>query len=75
MLAFVYVYIKFLSNNTQKIEDYCRKENIVFAGTVPFDENAGKTINAGLSVIDIPCPAQEAVSELFGTTMKLLKSL
>lgn len=62
-------------NNTRKIEDYCRKENIVFAGTVPFDENAGKAINRGLSVIDIQCPAQEAVSELFGTTMKLLKGL
>jgi len=60
-------------NNTQKIEDYCGAENICFAGTVPFDENAGKAINRGLSVIDIPCPAQKAVEKLFFTTMELLK--
>lgn len=60
-------------NNTQKIEDYCGAENIVFAGTVPFDENAGKAINRGLSVIDIPCPAQQAVETLFSTTMELLR--
>ena len=59
-------------NNTKKIEDYCGAENIVFAGTVPFDENAGKAINRGLSVIDIPCPAQQAVETLFSTTMELL---
>lgn len=60
-------------NNTKKIEDYCGSENISFAGTVPFDENAGKAINRGLSVIDIPCPAQQAVEKLFATTMGLLK--
>ena len=60
-------------NNTRKIEDYCGKESIVFAGTVPFDENAGKAINRGLSVVDIPCPAQQAVEKLFSTTMELLK--
>ena len=60
-------------NNTQKIEDYCGEEKIFFAGTVPFDENAGKAINRGLSVVDIPCPAQQAVEKLFFTTMELLK--
>lgn len=35
-------------NNTRKIEDYYGKESIVFAGTVPFDENAGKAINRGV---------------------------
>ena len=62
-------------SNTQKIKDYCGLENIFFAGTVPFDENAGKAINKGLSVVDIPCPAQEAVSDLYSTTMKLIKSI
>lgn len=60
-------------NNTQKIEDYCGAENISFAGTVPFDENAGKAINRGLSVVDISCSAKEAVEKLFSTTMELLK--
>jgi len=61
--------------NTKKIEEYCQKEKLFFAGRVPFDENAGKAINRGLSVIDIQCPAQQAVSDLFSTTMKLLKSI
>lgn len=59
--------------NTQKIEEFCRAEKIYFAGVVPFDENAGKAINRGLSVIDIPCPAQKAVESLFSATMKVLK--
>ena len=60
-------------NNTQKIKEYAAAENIVFVGTIPFDENAGKAINRGLSVVDIPCPAQQAVEKLFFTTMELLK--
>ena len=60
-------------NNTQKIKEYAAAENIVFVGTIPFDENAGKAINRGLSVVDIPCPAQQAVEKLFSTTMELLK--
>ena len=60
-------------NNTQKIKEYAAAENIVFVGTIPFDENAGKAINKGLSVVDMPCPAQQAVEKLFYTTMELLK--
>ena len=60
-------------NNTKKIEDYCGKESIVFAGTIPFDENAGKAINRGLSVVDISCSAKEAVEKLFAVTMELLE--
>ena len=60
-------------NNTQKIKEYAAAENIVFVGIIPFDENAGKAINRGLSVVDIPCPAQQAVEKLFSTTMELLK--
>ena len=60
-------------NNTQKIKEYAAAENIVFVGTIPFDEKAGKAINRGLSVVDIPCPAQKAVEKLFSTTMELLK--
>ncbi len=61
--------------NTKKIEEYCRKEKLFFAGVVPFDTNAGKAINAGLSVIDVKCQAQEAVLELFDTTMKLFRAI
>ena len=60
-------------NNTQKIKEYAAAENIVFVGTIPFDEKAGKAINRGFSVVDIPCPAQKAVEKLFSTTMELLK--
>ena len=40
---------------------------------VPFDTNAGKAINAGLSVIDVKCPAQEAVEALFKVSVSYLE--
>ncbi len=59
--------------NTQKIEEYCKAEAVPCIGHIPFDENAGKAINLGLSVVDIPCPARQAVTDVFHNTMKLLE--
>ncbi|HOM43156.1 MAG TPA: ATP-binding protein [Bacillota bacterium] len=58
--------------NTERIEEYCRTNNLPFVGRIPFDPEAVKAINDGLTVIDIDCPAGIAVREVFNKTIKLL---
>ena len=58
--------------NTARIEEYCRTNNLPFVGRIPFDPEAVKAINEGLTVIDIDCPAGNAVREVFNKTTKLL---
>ena len=59
--------------NTQRIKDFCEKEDIPFAGMIPYDKRASEAVNAGLSLADIDCPARDAIKEIFETTGKLLK--
>lgn len=58
--------------NTKSIEAFCQKEGIPFIGKVPFDTNAVKAINNGLTIIDIDCKSGAAVKELYSRTMDLL---
>ncbi len=51
--------------NTKKIEQFCIDNNIICLGKVPFDKNAGKAINNGLSVVDIECNAGKEIKKLF----------
>lgn len=65
---------KFDSNlkKTQDIVDYCRRNNIPYMGNIPYDENAIKAINEGMTIVDIFCDAGSAAQEVFNKTMKEL---
>lgn len=58
--------------NTQAIQEFCAKENIPFAGKIPYDKSASEAINQGLSLADIDCPARDALKEIFKITGELL---
>lgn len=58
--------------NTERIEEYCRTNKLPFVGSIPFDPEAVKAINNGLTVVDIDCPSGNAVREVFNKTIKLL---
>lgn len=58
--------------NTEKIESFCKDNNIPFAGKIPFDPSAVKAINKGQSIADIDCPSGNAVKDVFEKTMKIL---
>ncbi len=60
-------------SEARKIEDYCEKKNIPFVGFIPFDKQASFAINAGKSLADIDCPANEALKNVYSKTMELLK--
>lgn len=41
--------------NTEKIEEFCKKQGLPFIGRIPFDSNAVKAINNGQTIVDIDC--------------------
>ena len=56
-----------------KIESFCWKEGIFFAGKIPFDPMAVRAVNAGKTVIDYACPSGTAVCALYAKTLQMLK--
>ncbi|MGI5902322.1 MAG: 4Fe-4S binding protein [Desulfitobacteriia bacterium] len=57
---------------SQRIETICKERNLSFVGKIPFDSAAIKANNQGLSIVDIECPASEAVTKVFLETLKIL---
>jgi len=60
------------SANTEKIEKFCLTKGLPFTGKIPFDPEAVKAINSGLTIADVDCPSGSAAKEVFRSTMKLL---
>lgn len=58
--------------NSKSIEAFCLEKNIAFTGKIPFDAEAVKTINKGLTVIDVECAAGNAVKEVYKNTLEIL---
>lgn len=58
--------------NTEKIEEYCKKHGHSFMGKIPFDSGAVKAVNNGQTIVDIDCASGQAVKEVYYKTMNLL---
>lgn len=58
--------------NTKKIESFCAQNRLSFTGKIPFDPDAVKAINSGLSIVDLDCASGDAVQKVYDKTMKLL---
>lgn len=58
--------------NTEKIEELCKKQGLSFMGRIPFDSDAVKAINNGGTIVDINCASGEAVKEVYNKTIKML---
>lgn len=57
---------------TEKIEDFCQKENLYFVGLIPFDKEAVRSINEGKTIVETDCPSGQAVKAIYEKTMDLL---
>ncbi|WP_244833910.1 ATP-binding protein [Clostridium sp. BJN0001] len=65
---------KFNTNikNSEKIELFCKKQNLPFVGRVPFDSDAVKAVNKGQTIVDIDCKSGTAVKSIYNKTIELL---
>lgn len=59
---------------TEKIIRLCEKRQVPLVGKIPFDPQAHQAVNAGLTIVDLPCPAGDSVREIFAKTMSVLNS-
>lgn len=57
----------------KEIEDYCNKKEIEFVGKIPYDSEAYKATNKGISLVDVECVAGIALSAVYHKTMDILK--
>jgi len=58
--------------NTERIISYCQKNQIPFAGKIPFDKKAVEAVNSGLTIVDIECSSGDAVREVYKRAMAYL---
>lgn len=58
--------------STAAIETFCQEAGLPFVGKIPYDASASAAINQGMSLVDIDCPARDALKEIFVNTSKLL---
>lgn len=60
---------------TQEIEALCRDREVPFVGKIPFDPQAARAINQGVSVAELDCPAREALRGIYQEVCRLLAEI
>ena len=59
-------------DNSNRIEKFCSKQGLSFAGKIPFDFNFVNALNEGENIIDIKCEGARAIKEIYKKTFCLL---
>ena len=62
-------------SNTEKIEEYCQTKRLQFVGKIPFDPEAVKAINKGITIAELDCPSGQAVKTVYENTMKVFSDI
>lgn len=57
---------------SEAIKTYCKEQGIAWVGNIPYDAEAVKAINAGITVDQLKSPVSTAMSEVFHKSMALL---
>lgn len=58
--------------HSAEIESFCESQGIPFFGKIPFDAQAAKAANDGLSIVDVDCPSGRAVRGIYNEVRKAL---
>jgi MinD superfamily P-loop ATPase len=61
--------------NTEKIVKLCIDRDIPFVGKIPFDKEAIKATNKGLTIVDIECISGEKTKEVYKNTINYLNNI
>lgn len=57
---------------SKKIKTLCKKLNIPYIGSIPYDETVINAVNQRKTIVDMPCRASEKIEEIYNETLKLL---
>lgn len=57
---------------TERIEQLCKERQVPLVGKIPFDPQAHRAVNEGLTIVDLPCAAGKSVRGIFERTMEAL---
>lgn len=57
---------------TKRIEQTCHKLKLPFVGKIPYEVEAVKAVNRGLTIVDITCEAGDSTKKIYEKTAKLL---
>ncbi len=58
---------------SNEIENYCTQNKLSFVGCIPYDTQAVKAINEGVSIVSKPSAAGEAVKRVYEQTIEILR--
>jgi MinD superfamily P-loop ATPase len=58
--------------NSNKIEELCKKQSLDFVGKIPFDSQVAKILNSGRTIIEVDCISRSAVKEVYRKTINIL---
>ena len=65
------------NTNMEKTADivrYCQENELPFVGKIPFDSKVVESVNQACSIVDVKCPAGEAVKAIYRQTMQVLSA-
>ena len=57
---------------TERIKGRCLERDVPYAGEIPFDPEAVRVVNNGLTLADAKCPAGDAVRSVFDKVMNII---
>ncbi len=60
--------------NTQAIEDLSKELGLSFVGKIPYDKEAIRAVNNGITIVDIDCVSGESTKKIYAKTVELLNS-
>jgi MinD superfamily P-loop ATPase len=60
------------TENSERIEQFCGKNGLPFAGKIPFDPEAVRAVNGGKTIVDIDCASGRAVRAVYEKVKEIL---
>lgn len=57
---------------TKDIEKYCQTNNLPIVGKIPFDLDAVKAVNNGMTIVDVDCSSGHAAKSVFRNTVDII---
>ncbi|WP_300282457.1 ATP-binding protein [Peptacetobacter sp.] len=58
--------------NTKMIEEFCIENKIPVVGKIPYDQEAVKAINNGITIVEADCPSGKAVKGIYNNVRNIL---